>query len=149
MDRWKWEIQEFVRTNKLPSTMILAKACKCMVQMSGIANLWVYVITLCDIVNSSWSVPFHPCWNLLVSILMRLFCLLLLVIPCVPSIKKFFVLQHQLEEEQKLAKQQDEFLKSNYKKYDMLDSVRADGTVRRVARHYDVIIRDDWRLSLS
>ncbi|XXG79804.1 hypothetical protein AAC387_Pa09g0796 [Persea americana] len=54
-----------------------------------------------------------------------------------------FLLKHQLEEEQKLAKQQDEFLKSNYKKYDMLDSVRADGTVRRVARHYDVIIRDD------
>lgn len=79
-------------------------------------------------------------------------CLILLVLvgPCLPSIKTFIVLQHQLEEEEKLAKQQNELLKSNYEKYDMLDSITADGTVKQVARHYyDVNITDDWRLSLS
>eukprot|EP00268_Persea_americana_P062097 TRINITY_DN792_c0_g1_i1.p1 TRINITY_DN792_c0_g1~~TRINITY_DN792_c0_g1_i1.p1 ORF type:complete len:166 (-),score=35.99 TRINITY_DN792_c0_g1_i1:555-1052(-) len=58
--------------------------------------------------------------------------------------ESLFLLKHQLEEEEKLAKQQNELLKSNYEKYDMLDSITADGTVKQVARHYyDVNITDD------
>ncbi|KAK8663436.1 hypothetical protein V6N13_083255 [Hibiscus sabdariffa] len=53
------------------------------------------------------------------------------------------MLKHQLEKEEKLAKQQGETLKANYKKYEMIDSLMADGTVRRLARHYNLRISDD------
>lgn len=52
-------------------------------------------------------------------------------------------LQNQLEEEEKLAKQQAEVLKTNYKKYEMIDSVLADGAARRLARHYNFNVSDD------
>ncbi|CAL9120422.1 unnamed protein product [Musa textilis] len=47
-------------------------------------------------------------------------------------------LQHQLEEEEKLAKHQEETLKTNYKKYEMIESIVQDGTTSRLARHYGV-----------
>lgn len=53
------------------------------------------------------------------------------------------LLQNQLEEEEKLAKQQAEVLKTNYKKYEMIDSVLADGAARRLARHYNFNVSDD------
>ncbi|KAK8556329.1 hypothetical protein V6N13_064367 [Hibiscus sabdariffa] len=55
----------------------------------------------------------------------------------------FVALKHQLEKEEKLAKQQGETLKANYKKYEMIDSLMADGTVRRLARRYNLRISDD------
>ncbi|KAK6255373.1 hypothetical protein QUC31_017043 [Theobroma cacao] len=53
------------------------------------------------------------------------------------------MLKHQLEKEEKLAKQQGEALKANYKKYEMIDSLMADGTARRLARRYDLRVSDD------
>ncbi|KAE8694903.1 Enzyme binding,tetrapyrrole binding [Hibiscus syriacus] len=53
------------------------------------------------------------------------------------------MLKHQLEKEEKLAKQQGETLKANYKKYEMIDTLMADGTVRRLARRYNLRISDD------
>ncbi|KAK8475090.1 hypothetical protein V6N11_047009, partial [Hibiscus sabdariffa] len=38
---------------------------------------------------------------------------------------------------------QGETLKANYKKYEMIDSLMADGTVRRLARRYNLRISDD------
>ena len=48
-----------------------------------------------------------------------------------------------MAEEEKLAKQQQETLKGNYKKYEIVDSVMADGTARRLAKHYNMRISDD------
>ncbi|GMI92949.1 ASI1-Immunoprecipitated Protein 1, enhanced downy mildew 3 [Hibiscus trionum] len=53
------------------------------------------------------------------------------------------MLKHQLEKEEKLAKQQGETLKANCKKYEMIDTLMADGTVRRLARRYNLRISDD------
>uniref|UniRef100_A0A5B7CBT4 RRM domain-containing protein n=1 Tax=Davidia involucrata TaxID=16924 RepID=A0A5B7CBT4_DAVIN len=49
-----------------------------------------------------------------------------------------FMLQHQLTEEERLANQQAETLKANYKKYDLIESVLADGTANRLARRYNM-----------
>lgn len=51
-------------------------------------------------------------------------------------------LQHQLAEEEKISKQQAETLKANFKKYEMSDSVLADGTAQRLARMYNMNISD-------
>ncbi|CAD5178737.1 ASI1-immunoprecipitated protein 1-like [Musa acuminata AAA Group] len=48
------------------------------------------------------------------------------------------LIKHQLEEEEKLAKHQEEMLKTNYKKYEMIESIVQDGTTSRLARHYGV-----------
>eukprot|EP00262_Sarcandra_glabra_P007281 TRINITY_DN19994_c0_g1_i1.p1 TRINITY_DN19994_c0_g1~~TRINITY_DN19994_c0_g1_i1.p1 ORF type:complete len:200 (+),score=39.30 TRINITY_DN19994_c0_g1_i1:340-939(+) len=53
------------------------------------------------------------------------------------------VLENQLEEEEKLAKQQAETLKTNYKKIELIDGIMTDGTIQRLARHYQVNIADD------
>ncbi|KAB2009085.1 hypothetical protein ES319_D10G143100v1 [Gossypium barbadense] len=53
------------------------------------------------------------------------------------------MLKHQLEKEEKLAKQQGETLKANYKKYEMIDSLMADGAARRLARCYNLRFSDD------
>lgn len=50
--------------------------------------------------------------------------------------------QHQLAEEEKISKQQAETLKANFKKYEMADSVLADGTAQRLARMYNMKISD-------
>ncbi|CAK9313672.1 unnamed protein product [Citrullus colocynthis] len=54
-----------------------------------------------------------------------------------------FLLKHHLAEEEKLAKQQQEALKGNYKKYEIVESVMADGTARRLAKHYNMRVSDD------
>ncbi|KAJ4723426.1 RNA-binding family protein isoform 1 [Melia azedarach] len=54
-----------------------------------------------------------------------------------------FVLKQQLDQEEMLAKQQADSLKQNYKKYELLDSIMADGTANRLARHYDIRNLDD------
>ncbi|KAF3457706.1 hypothetical protein FNV43_RR02364 [Rhamnella rubrinervis] len=59
------------------------------------------------------------------------------------SAEAAFMLEKQLEEEEKLALQQQNTLKSNYKKYEMIDSVFADGAARRLARIYNMNVLDD------
>ncbi|XP_058088215.1 uncharacterized protein LOC131235105 [Magnolia sinica] len=59
------------------------------------------------------------------------------------AVEASLLLKYQLEQEEKLAKQQTEVLKGNYKKYDMLDGLTTDGTLNRLARHYDVNVVDD------
>ncbi|XP_047313467.1 uncharacterized protein LOC124916752 [Impatiens glandulifera] len=49
-----------------------------------------------------------------------------------------FLLKHQLEEEKKLASQQWETLKANYKKFEMIDSVINDGTSRLLSERYNI-----------
>ncbi|OMO57619.1 hypothetical protein CCACVL1_25733 [Corchorus capsularis] len=53
------------------------------------------------------------------------------------------MLKHQMDKERELAKQQSETLKANYKKYEGIDSVMADGTARRLARYYGMRVSDD------
>ncbi|KAK9278897.1 hypothetical protein L1049_028478 [Liquidambar formosana] len=49
-----------------------------------------------------------------------------------------FLLELQLEEEEKLAKQQAEVLKTKYKKYEMIEEIMRDGTAFRLARYYGI-----------
>lgn len=56
-----------------------------------------------------------------------------------------FLLKKQLEEEEKLSKQQAETLRANYQKYEMVDSVLYDGTGKRLAKHYRMNLGDDCR----
>ena len=53
------------------------------------------------------------------------------------------LLQQQLVEEEKLAKQQQDALKANYKKYEIVEGVMTDGTARRLARRYNMRVADD------
>ncbi|KAH7521388.1 hypothetical protein FEM48_Zijuj07G0027800 [Ziziphus jujuba var. spinosa] len=53
------------------------------------------------------------------------------------------LLEKQLQEEEKLAHQQQDTLKTNYKKYEMIDALLADGTARRLARRYNMNVADD------
>ncbi|XVE81080.1 hypothetical protein DITRI_Ditri15bG0034500 [Diplodiscus trichospermus] len=53
------------------------------------------------------------------------------------------MLKHQMDKEEKLAKQQGEALKANYKKYEMIDNLMAEGTARRLARRYNLRVSDD------
>lgn len=46
------------------------------------------------------------------------------------------MLQATLEEEEKLAKQQEETLKANYTKHEMIESIMQDGSLPRLARKY-------------
>ncbi|KAK6933250.1 hypothetical protein RJ641_036144 [Dillenia turbinata] len=48
-----------------------------------------------------------------------------------------------LKEEEKLAKQQVVTLKANYKKYELIESVMADGTARDLASHYNMSLADE------
>ncbi|CAK7322612.1 unnamed protein product [Dovyalis caffra] len=57
--------------------------------------------------------------------------------------EELFLLKHLLGEEEKLAKQQAEELKANYKKYDMIDNVISDGTAQGLARCYHMRNLDD------
>ncbi|XP_062173279.1 ASI1-immunoprecipitated protein 1 [Alnus glutinosa] len=54
-----------------------------------------------------------------------------------------FLLKQQLLEEEKLARQQQDKLIGHYKKYEMVDSIIADGTARRLARRYNMHIAED------
>lgn len=53
-----------------------------------------------------------------------------------------FFEQRQLADEAKLANQQAETLKANYKKYEVADGVLADGTAYRLGRAYNLNISD-------
>ncbi|XP_072989545.1 ASI1-immunoprecipitated protein 1-like [Typha latifolia] len=53
------------------------------------------------------------------------------------------LIKQQLEEEEKLAKQQQEMLSGNYRKYEMIENIMQDGTVARLARHYGVNFADE------
>jgi hypothetical protein len=52
--------------------------------------------------------------------------------------------QNQLEEEKELAKQQQELLDGNYKKYDMLENVVQNGNMKSLAQHYGVSLADEF-----
>ncbi|KAJ4723328.1 RNA-binding family protein isoform 1 [Melia azedarach] len=54
-----------------------------------------------------------------------------------------FVLKQQVDQEEKLAKQQADALKQNYKKYELLDGILADGTANRLAWYYGMRNLDD------
>ncbi|KAG5533702.1 hypothetical protein RHGRI_027776 [Rhododendron griersonianum] len=49
-----------------------------------------------------------------------------------------FLHQYQLEEEEKLAKQQAETLEANYKKYELIEKVLKDGTAKRLGHRYGI-----------
>ncbi|KAM7479644.1 hypothetical protein LguiA_027857 [Lonicera macranthoides] len=53
-----------------------------------------------------------------------------------------YLLKQQLAEEEKLSNQQAETLKTNYKKYELIDNIIGDGTARRLAQHYNMNITD-------
>lgn len=53
-----------------------------------------------------------------------------------------FMLEKQLAEEEKLHKQQTESLKANYKKFDLIDSVQAEGSFRKLESHYKMKLGD-------
>jgi len=54
----------------------------------------------------------------------------------------FLLSQNLLDEEKELAKQQQEALNGNGKKYQMLENVVSDGTIRKLAHHYGVRLDD-------
>lgn len=45
--------------------------------------------------------------------------------------------------EEKLAKQQEDNLKANFAKYDMIEAIMADGTAERLAQRYEMNLRDE------
>ncbi|KAK9061870.1 hypothetical protein SSX86_019054 [Deinandra increscens subsp. villosa] len=47
-----------------------------------------------------------------------------------------YLMELQLANEEKLHHQQSDTLKSNYKKYELIDGAQTDGTVRRLAARY-------------
>ncbi|RLM55526.1 hypothetical protein C2845_PM10G04200 [Panicum miliaceum] len=51
-------------------------------------------------------------------------------------------MENLLDEEKELAKQQQEALDGNGKKYDMLEAVVSNGTIRKLAHHYGVSLDD-------
>lgn len=53
-------------------------------------------------------------------------------------------MQQQREEEEKLANQQSELLKAQYKKYDLLQAVFEDGSAKRLGRQYEIPLADAW-----
>ncbi|XP_031500074.1 uncharacterized protein LOC116264157 isoform X1 [Nymphaea colorata] len=55
----------------------------------------------------------------------------------------FALRKAQLEEEVMLAKKQEETLKSNFKKLQMIDGVVDDGTIHRLADRYGIQITED------
>ncbi|KAF7836136.1 uncharacterized protein G2W53_010995 [Senna tora] len=57
-----------------------------------------------------------------------------------------FFLKQQLQEEEKLAMQQTETLKAQFKKLKMIEGIMADGTAHRLAQHYKMRQADNRRL---
>lgn len=53
-----------------------------------------------------------------------------------------FLLMEQLKEEEKLAAQQNETLKANYRKFELIDGVHEDGTSKQLAHYYNMRISD-------
>ncbi|XP_061357500.1 ASI1-immunoprecipitated protein 1-like isoform X2 [Gastrolobium bilobum] len=54
-----------------------------------------------------------------------------------------FMHKLQLEEEEKLAKQQEDTLKGHYKKFKMIEGIMTDRTAHRLARKYNLSVADD------
>ncbi|KAK1303700.1 hypothetical protein QJS10_CPB11g02041 [Acorus calamus] len=52
------------------------------------------------------------------------------------------LLKMQMVEERKLAEKHDEMLKSNYQKYQMIEDILNDGSLRRLARQYKIKLSD-------
>lgn len=53
-----------------------------------------------------------------------------------------YLMERQLADEEKLHNQQSENLKSNYKKYELIDGAQVDGTIRRLAARYGTKLND-------
>ncbi|XP_073038047.1 ASI1-immunoprecipitated protein 1-like isoform X1 [Primulina eburnea] len=53
-----------------------------------------------------------------------------------------FLLMEQLKEEEKLAAQQNETLKANYRKFELIDGVHEDGTAKKLAHYYNMRTSD-------
>ncbi|KAI3407485.1 uncharacterized protein J3R85_020966 [Psidium guajava] len=54
-----------------------------------------------------------------------------------------YVLKKLMAEEEKLAKQQEDNLKANFAKYEMIEAIMADATADRLARHYGMNLRNE------
>ncbi|KAI3521037.1 hypothetical protein L1887_10495 [Cichorium endivia] len=52
------------------------------------------------------------------------------------AVEASFLMEKQMEDEEKLHKQQEVNLKANYKKYELIDAAQADGTFNRLASRY-------------
>ncbi|KAK3204431.1 hypothetical protein Dsin_018477 [Dipteronia sinensis] len=48
-----------------------------------------------------------------------------------------FLLKKQLQEEEKLEKHQEDSLKANYKKYELIEGIMGDGSAKRLAQQYE------------
>lgn len=53
------------------------------------------------------------------------------------------LLQLQFEEEENLAKQQEDTLRTNLKKYELMESVNIDRSLHKLTNHYGIKYRDD------
>ncbi|KAI7745010.1 hypothetical protein M8C21_005258 [Ambrosia artemisiifolia] len=53
-----------------------------------------------------------------------------------------FMIEQELAKEEKLHDQQSETLKTNYKKYELIDGAQADGNVKRLAAQYGTVLND-------
>uniref|UniRef100_A0A0D9WBH9 RRM domain-containing protein n=1 Tax=Leersia perrieri TaxID=77586 RepID=A0A0D9WBH9_9ORYZ len=60
------------------------------------------------------------------------------------EVENMALIKNQLEEEKELAKQQQESLDGNYKKYDMLENVIQNGDMKSLAQHYGVSVADEF-----
>ncbi|MCL7052172.1 hypothetical protein MKW94_015524 [Papaver nudicaule] len=54
-----------------------------------------------------------------------------------------YLLRVKLEDEEKLAMQQSDMLKANHKKLEMLENLMFDGSLRRLARRYNMNLADE------
>ncbi|XP_030528149.1 uncharacterized protein LOC115739285 [Rhodamnia argentea] len=54
-----------------------------------------------------------------------------------------FLQKVQMAEEEKLAKQQEDNLKANFAKYEMIEAIMVDATADRLARHYEMNLRNE------
>lgn len=55
----------------------------------------------------------------------------------------FMLLQLQFEEEENLAKQQEDTLRTNFKKYELMENVNIDRSLHKLTNHYGIKYRDD------
>ncbi|KAK2641857.1 hypothetical protein Ddye_023620 [Dipteronia dyeriana] len=53
-----------------------------------------------------------------------------------------FLLKKQLQEEEKLQRHQEDSLKANYKKYELIEGIMGDGTAKRLAQQYGMKVLD-------
>ncbi|KAL8193378.1 hypothetical protein R6Q57_026513 [Mikania cordata] len=58
------------------------------------------------------------------------------------AVEATYMMELQLEKEEKLHQQQSDTLKANYRKYELIDSAQADGTVKRLATRYGTRLND-------